>query len=366
MPYSFMAIQKIKTLGNLTAKYRHNLRVADVDNAITELRDRNEELVPLKMVSHKQQTYTEAFKERLSSLPYYEDHKLRKNGVLAYEIMLTFSREADLDIDEWKRESVQWLHDTFDVAPDGKSNVLHAIFHADETGNAHIHAIVTPVDENGRLNARRFTNGSRAMTKLQSSYAEAVEDLGLERGLIGSSARHKDIRRFYAELNNALKVPEPEKNETAEQFRQRVLDNLKDLQAAAMRRIAETERARRRKFDKYTKEQREAIKLEYEKSVEMAKSELSEVEQKRIESIDELTTYQSMLTDLAAQLQGAREELASIADVKDKAQMYEAIQRGLSYYEVNDPSYAEELKAALDDMLDAGEDDRNRDIGPGL
>ena len=176
----------------------------------------------------------------------------------------------------------------------------------------------------------------------------------------------KYISAKISELNNALKVPEPEKNETAEQFRQRVLDNLKDLQAAAMRRIAETERARRRKFDKYTKEQREAIKLEYEKSVEMAKSELSEVEQKRIESIDELTTYQSMLTDLAAQLQGAREELASIADVKDKAQMYEAIQRGLSYYEVNDPSYAEELKAALDDMLDAGEDDRNRDIGPGL
>ena len=85
----------------------------------------------------------------------------------------------------------------------------------DEVGSPHIHAFVVPIDERGRLNAKRFTDGSRAMSALQSSYADSVKETGLKRGVSGSSARHQDIRMMYANMNNAMVLPDIKKGETA-------------------------------------------------------------------------------------------------------------------------------------------------------
>lgn len=88
------------------------------------------------------------------------------------------------------------------------------------------------------------------MSEMQSSYARDMEEFGLERGLKGSKAKHKDIRKFYAELNRSIEsVPEPEQGESAYEYKKRVLENLETTYAAALRNI---EKEKRRQIEDIT------------------------------------------------------------------------------------------------------------------
>lgn len=156
MGYAIMITDKIKTMGTMTSKYNHNERIAEMTHIIPELTYLNEELVSLPKENGAEIGYAKAWEDRIKDLPYYQKHDVRKNAVLGYEVMMAFSQDGNenIDIDTWKKNSIKWLHDTFDKAPDGKSNVLHAVLHMDETAGPHIHAFIVPIDENGRLNAR--------------------------------------------------------------------------------------------------------------------------------------------------------------------------------------------------------------------
>lgn len=57
------------------------------------------------------------------------------------------------------------------------------------------------------------------MHKIQNFYAEDMKEFGLERGLEGGQAKHRDIKKYYAYLNRALEIPEVMPFETAEEFR---------------------------------------------------------------------------------------------------------------------------------------------------
>lgn len=253
MGYCFMTMQKIKNLGQLSSKYNHNCRTVDVENADVTLSHLNEDLVPLPVEDGKVLNYVEAVKDRIENLDYYknEGHKIRKNAVLAMEIVTTFSRADNINIDAWKKQNVDWLNKTFNVAPDKKRNVLHVTYHADEAGNVHCHALVVPIDQRGRLCARSFFNGSRQMSILQDSYAKKMKPLGLERGLKGSSAKHKDIRKMYADLNKALDIPKPRKGESAAEYYERVSLDVKTAYAASKKNVDDYQNERRRNADEY-------------------------------------------------------------------------------------------------------------------
>lgn len=250
MGYCFLSLQKVKTLGQLKSKFNHNHRVADVENADPMLQHLNKNLIQCQLMDGTKADYAAAWNERIDNLDYYKNHKVYANAVKAMEIVMTFSREDNIDIDAWQKKNIAWLEKTFNVAGDGRSNIMDVTYHADEPGNVHLHAIVIPIDENGHLNASRFTNGSRVMSEMQSSYARDMEEFGLERGLKGSKAKHKDIRKFYAELNRSIEsVPEPEQGESAYEYKKRVLENLETTYAAALRNI---EKEKRRQIEDIT------------------------------------------------------------------------------------------------------------------
>ena len=98
------------------------------------------------------------------------------------------------------------------------------------------------------MNASRFLDGRQKLTEMQNSYAKDMESFGLERGLENGQARHQDIKKYYADLNNAIKVSEPEPQETALDYRDRVLEELQTAQAAAMRERREKERQMERRL----------------------------------------------------------------------------------------------------------------------
>lgn len=362
MAFAFMDIMKIKSEGQMTSKYRHNCRKVDIDNVIPELTEKNEELVALPMESGKELNYREAWQKRIASLPYYKDHPVRSNAVLGYEVLLTFSRDADIDVEAWKKQSLEWLHKTFDVAPDKQSNLLHVAYHADEVGNVHIHAFVVPIDERGRLNAKRFTDGSRAMSELQSSYAESVADLGLERGLAGSSAKHRDIRRMYAGLNNAMNsFPGVLEGETAEEYKTRVLEQMKTIYAAGMKETDDYAVKMRREVQRQLSLERDASDVEIAKTKKMASHEIGELESRRDDLRQGIATYEEMMSELAEQMadlklqeSAMQQKILQEMDMERNAKMYEQMQSGMEELYKIDPDEAELMEEDLSYLFELG------------
>lgn len=253
MGYSYVHINKLYSYYKIGKAYEHNYRLSEVSNAASEHRNRNEELICLPVRNGKRLSYLETWQERLQMLPAYVDgnRKIRKNAILALEIVTSFSREErnQLPLDQWKEANVNWIQETFNTdATQYGNNVLSIMCHDDETGNIHCHAFIQPIDQKGHLNASFFTDGrenSRSRyARLQDSYAEAMFSLGLQRGLRGSKARHKDIQKFYTELNQAIEnVPHPQTGELATDYYERFQEQLETLSAVYLKKGLERERA---------------------------------------------------------------------------------------------------------------------------
>lgn len=214
MGYCFAHVEKIHTVGEMTRKYEHNYRVHQVPNAIPELLNENEELVKLG-----NEDYASAYKKRIKELGYGKEKgekHIRKNGVLALEVVTTFSREdqENIDLDKWKKDNVEWLREYFNADPEKYGdNILSVMYHGDENGCVHCHAFIVPVDDKGNLNASYYLDGRSKMRQLQDSYGEKMAAHGLSRGLKGSFARHEDIKKFYTALNMEInKDLPPQKN----------------------------------------------------------------------------------------------------------------------------------------------------------
>ena len=100
MAYAFITIQKVKSMGTLKSEHNHNCRMVEVSNVIPELINDNETLVRFPENNGHESNYAEAVKARIDELDYYKNHNLQSNQVLAYEVVMTFSRDAELDVDE--------------------------------------------------------------------------------------------------------------------------------------------------------------------------------------------------------------------------------------------------------------------------
>lgn len=235
MAYCFMTLEKIKTFGQCIGKYKHNYREIEVENA-----DRTQAYLNEELVSLNGKTYKDALQDRLKELGYYSgEKKIRKNAVLGFEVVTTFSREKlnDVDIQKWKEDNVKWLKEAFNANSEKYGdNVLSVMYHGDENGNVHCHAFVVPIDDKGRLNARYYVQNRGKMIELQNSYAEKMKDHGLKRGVMGSKATHQDIKKFYTALNKTLDKSLPIKNpqESLDEYYARMNDeyqyvNLKNM-----------------------------------------------------------------------------------------------------------------------------------------
>jgi hypothetical protein len=179
MGYSFMTIEKVKDKGSLTKKYNHNYRKGKIDNADPNLADQNEELVKLdpdaEYTEHTK-TYVDAFNEKMEKLK-ETNPKIRKNAVLALEVVTTFSREdaEHVDLEKWKKDQVEWLRKTFNPDPEKYGdNVISVMYHGDEAGNVHCHSVVIPIDDKGQLNCSYFLDGRAKCIEMQDSYGKMM------------------------------------------------------------------------------------------------------------------------------------------------------------------------------------------------
>jgi hypothetical protein len=137
----------------------------------------------------------------------------------------------------WAEKSREWLNRTFQ-----ESAIIAATLHLDESA-PHIHAIVMPAVDR-RLDVRPWTDGAEKLKVMQGSYAQAVQGLGLNRGLEGSTASHEHIREWYSRMNQAIEteLPPPHRGEGAMEYRNRIALAWQ----AAMSRGVETDRLKSR------------------------------------------------------------------------------------------------------------------------
>lgn len=358
-----LEIKKINNTGGkgtLTSKFKHNYRKEKVLNADDERGKYNEEMVEEYDIRKTGELdYVQRFNKRINELEYYKDHDIRSNGVIAYEINMTYSPTAKVPLEEWKKENYQWLKDEFNVAPDKKNNILSCVFHGDEN-NPHIHAIVMPVDERGQLCASRFTDGYSSMVQKQDSYAERMSKFGLERGTKGSTMEHQQVRKFYADANKVLKdTPKPKEHETAQEYYDRYREQLETIYASQTMRAAKAAEERKRQSDAYAVQRRQEIKSTYAQHEETYKRQKNEIhalykdidkKQKSISEMMEKAVKERDALYVEIDELERQKKKSDNGEIQEKIKFHDDFFRHYHILQEKEPEKAEQLDNLLLDM----------------
>ena len=206
--YAFARVGKrFKSSGQIAACDKHNERERETPNADVNKSASNECFVgnngkSLVDLVWEQIGDNGGKKVRTSADP-------KHSAVLAFEMTLSASPEyfrpdnpgaaGEWKVDKlaaWEQLSAQWLIERYG------DNLVRATFHRDES-TPHIHAVIVPLNEKGHINAKNYIGGREKLAALQDSYAEAMQPLGLSRGIRGSKMQHEKIQDYYKSVNQA-------------------------------------------------------------------------------------------------------------------------------------------------------------------
>lgn len=273
MAKQILRVEPIHSSQDFAVKWKHNMRIGNVPNADKSLHYQNEHLIKLP----PGETYMSYFEKRLAELPYYDTHKLRKGGVIGFELMLSYGTKnlpSDFSIEQWKEQNKQFLYDTF-----GRENVVSAVLHMDE-GSPHIHAIILPI-ENGKLRARAFLPDRQSMRDLHVKYHEYTKECGLEPENRYTHIDHIKIGMFYHNINLALEkeLPEPEKKESFKDYVTRVNEFYKIQSLRSFSKEIQIQQLQKEN-DALTKANRtmeERIKKKYEREIKEIMKEIGSI-----------------------------------------------------------------------------------------
>lgn len=185
--FAILRTAKLKTIGNVASSLAHTYRTRETSNADPDRSHHNEH-------SHASPgEVVQALKDRLPE-------KRRKDAVLGLEFFIGgspewFQAKDRRQQDAYFRDAVAWLEKRH-----GKDNLVGWSIHRDES-TPHLVAYVVPLDDKGKLNARQWTGGAAALSRMQTEFSREVSTQhGLERGIKGSKARHQTIKNFYAQI----------------------------------------------------------------------------------------------------------------------------------------------------------------------
>lgn len=184
MSFAIYRTAKLKSMGEIGGSLSHTYRTRNTPNADESRIHLNE---------HSLETYNSCFEAIKNSIP----EKRRKNAVLTIEHLIT----ASPDWSGWNTEKeTEFFNKSLEFVKKkyGSENVIAHSIHRDET-TPHLIVYVVPIDEKGGLNAKKWLGGRSKLSQTQTEFANHVKELGLERGLENSKARHKTIQKYYSE-----------------------------------------------------------------------------------------------------------------------------------------------------------------------
>ncbi|VVT17743.1 conserved hypothetical protein [Sphingomonas aurantiaca] len=142
-----------------------------------------------------------------------DPRRLRKNGVIAYEAILTASadffeqgtdEERRQRLEDWTAAQVAWAMKRY-----GAHRVASMVLHEDEKTN-HIHLVILPLEvksDGRRKDAElrwslvgRTISGPGKFDEAQDVYAAEMARFGLSRGVKGSGRKHEPVPVYLARM----------------------------------------------------------------------------------------------------------------------------------------------------------------------
>lgn len=202
MAYAILRTDKLKSVIEVQRSMQHAFREQETPNADKEKTPDNTHIGASNVDEAMR-----AFKDRLPE-------KYRKDAVLAIEYLVTASPEGMKaktreQQDAYFDDALNWIRERH-----GEENVVYAGIHRDEA-TPHMYAFVVPRIAD-KLNCRAFLGGSKALSNMQTEFADQIgKKHDLERGIKGSKERHTKISQYYARVGTetpempVIALPEP-------------------------------------------------------------------------------------------------------------------------------------------------------------
>lgn len=155
---------------------------------------------------HCEKSLPQAIKDRIKE-GYKGEKAIRKDAVRFQTHILTGSHEQMKEIfadekrkEQWIEANKQWMQERY-----GKENIVRFTLHVDEK-TPHIHAVTVPLTRDGRLSAKEYANGKKALRDMQTDYANKMEQFDLKRGLERTGISHETATEYYARQKEAENV----------------------------------------------------------------------------------------------------------------------------------------------------------------
>ena len=213
----FAVLHLEKGAGNDAPISAHIERTIDPANADKNRIHLNRELITFP---ERVENRSEAIQHRIENAGI--TRKISHNQVRAIRVILSGTHEdmkriqEDGKLNDWCKDSLDWLRKEV-----GSENIVSAVLHLDEK-TPHIHATVVPIVTGERRKAKIEQSKTKKKYKkknanaprlcaddvmsrekfkhFQTSYAEAMNKYGLQRGVEGSEARHVGTQQYYRDL----------------------------------------------------------------------------------------------------------------------------------------------------------------------
>ena len=242
--FCIIRAEKLTTDGNVASATGHELRVNETKNANPDLFKNNRYFTASGEVS-TDMIPTKEGREMLKRKIMYDfkkllPEKMRGDNVTCIQLMVTYSPNAKIDSAKYFDDAEKWVKEKF-----GAENVFFRSEHYDET-TPHCNFFIVPGYDfkykdghtERRLSAKRWLGGRKKMSELQDSFYEAVgKNHGLSRGVKGSKAEHEKIQKWYKKFNDfldRLKIPHQQRNESVEQYFDRLANTFEKIHDTAV------------------------------------------------------------------------------------------------------------------------------------
>jgi len=132
---------------------------------------------------------------------------IRKDAVKFIPMVMTGSHKEMKEIFSDRKKANAWIKANYEFACKefGKENIVRCTLHLDEK-TPHIHIVAVPLTKDGRLSAKEIFGNRTDLSDRQTRYGEAMQDFGLQRGIVGSKAVHNSEGWYIAKQREAEKA----------------------------------------------------------------------------------------------------------------------------------------------------------------
>lgn len=325
---TFRATGPIKTWSDMRAANVHNARTKPLAHAVPGAPSPEHLIGTGDLVAD--------VKVKLRAVDIDPD-RLRKNGVIAYEAILTASAEFfDQGNDQAKRDRLAtWkaAQRNWAIKRYGRHRIASMVLHQDEK-TPHIHLVVIPLDVKSDKRRRdpnqvrwglagRTISGPGRFDEVQDDYAATMAPFGLKRGIRGSGRKHEPVPVYLARMAAKEQAVDADR---AEVQRRRAQADVECARIEALRQEAERrerevasraeqlereDASRRRRFEQEVEVWRFSIDVD-RRDVEAREAEVAAAEQRLAAGEADLASRQASFARFRDELVATREKLAPI------------------------------------------------------